>query len=121
MGHDAPGRIAARLGLGQTFSTFGTDQSAGVRGMLIDIIDVQPLEHYRVLLTFEGGESRIVDIGQLVDFSGVFEPLLDEAFFRRVRVEPDLGTIVWPNGADLCPEVLFEAGIPASASVAHPL
>ena len=38
---------------------------------------------------------------------GVFEPLLDDCFFRRVRVSADLGTIVWPNGADLCPDVLY--------------
>ena len=38
---------------------------------------------------------------------GVFEPLLDPAFFAQVRVDPVLCTVVWPNGADLCPDVLY--------------
>jgi hypothetical protein len=36
----------------------------------------------------------------------VFQPLLDPAEFARVRLEPECGTIVWPNGADLAPEAL---------------
>ena len=38
----------------------------------------------------------------------MFEPLRDVALFRRVRVDPELGTIVWPNGADLAPEYLAD-------------
>jgi len=38
---------------------------------------------------------------------GVFEPLLDPAFFAQVQMDPLLGTVVWPNGADLCPDVLY--------------
>lgn len=39
-------------------------------------------------------------------FVGVFEPLRDPAFFAQVRVDPEAGTLVWPNGADLDPLVL---------------
>ena len=35
-----------------------------------------------------------------------FRALEDPAFFRRVRVDPELGTIVWPNDVDFCPELL---------------
>jgi hypothetical protein len=38
----------------------------------------------------------------------VFEPLRDEAFFAQVAVDPELGTVVWPNGADLAPDALHE-------------
>jgi hypothetical protein len=51
-----------------------------------------------------------VDIAKLVPFDGVFEPLNDPSFFRQVTVNPDVGTIVWPNGADLCPDTLYCAG-----------
>ncbi len=34
------------------------------------------------------------------------EPLRDRAYFRKVRVDPELGTVVWPNGYDLDPDVL---------------
>jgi hypothetical protein len=49
-----------------------------------------------------------------------FEPLRDPAYFARVRLEEELGTIVWPNGADLCPDVLRQrltgASLPGEAS-----
>jgi len=83
--------------------------------MLKDVIAVEPLEDRRLLLTFEGGEARVVDIAQLVPFTDIFEPLRDDTFFRRVAIAPDLGTIVWPNGADVCPEVLYEAGQPVTS------
>ena len=82
-----------------------------------DIIAVQPLEGYGLLLTFEGGEQREIDISELVALDGVFEPLRDPAYFRQVTVNSDVGTIVWPNGADLCPDVLYERSRPATPAV----
>lgn len=79
-----------------------------------DVIDVAVLDDQHLQLTFEGGERREVDISAIVPFDGVFEPLRDPAYFRRVRVEPEAGTIVWPNGADLCPDVLYESGVPVT-------
>ena len=80
--------------------------------MYKDVVAVECLEDWRLLLTFEGGERRVVDIAALVAFDGVFEPLRDPAYFRQVRVVPDVGTIVWPNGADFCPDVLHEQSRP---------
>jgi hypothetical protein len=38
----------------------------------------------------------------------IFEPLReDRARFEDLRVDPDLGTLAWPNGADLCPDILY--------------
>lgn len=79
--------------------------------MSVDVTEVECLDDYRLLLTFDNGDRREVDIAAIVPFDGVFEPLKDVAYFRRVRVDPEIGTIVWPNGADLCPDVLFEAGV----------
>ena len=73
-----------------------------------DVIGVEPRADYRLLLTFENGERREVDIAAITPFEGVFAPLADPAYFRQVKVQPDVGTIVWPNGADLCPDVLYE-------------
>ena len=83
-----------------------------------DVIAVEYLSDHRLLLTFESGEQREVDVASLVRFDGVFEPLDDLDFFRQVRVEPDIGTITWPNGADLCPDVLYQNSRPASAIAA---
>ena len=73
-----------------------------------DIIAVEAEPEFHLLLTFEGGIRRRVDVSKLLSFHGVFEPLRDPAYFESVRVNAELGTVVWPNGADLCPDVLFE-------------
>lgn len=74
--------------------------------MLVDVIRVEVLESYRLRLEFDDGTQGEVDIAELVPFDGVFAPLKSPAEFRRVRVDPELGTIVWPNGADIDPGVL---------------
>jgi len=79
---------------------------------MYDVTRVQCLGDYRLRLTFDNGEDREVDISVLVPFDGIFEALKDRAYFNRVRVEPDVGTIVWPNGADICPDVLYEKSQP---------
>jgi len=43
----------------------------------------------------------------LKDIEGVFAPLKDPAIFAQVRIHAELGTVVWPNGADLDPDVLY--------------
>ena len=75
--------------------------------MLPEVTQVEPGPSHRLILTFANGERREIDIARLVPFDGVFEPLADPAYFRRVAVNRDIGTIVWPNGADLCPDVLY--------------
>jgi hypothetical protein len=75
--------------------------------MLKDIIKVKPLKDFHLHLEFEDGAKGEVDIRKLVKFRGVFEPLKDETFFASVDVNPEWGTIFWPNGADLDPDVLY--------------
>ena len=72
-----------------------------------DVVEVRYVRDYIVWLRFQDGTSGEVDISR--SFKGpVFEPLRDLEFFRTVRVDPELGTIVWPNGADVAPETLYE-------------
>ncbi len=75
--------------------------------MLKDIVEVQPLDGYRLRLRFEDGTEGVIDLAQLVPLSGVFAPLRDRNEFLSVRVNPELGTICWPSGADLDPDVLY--------------
>lgn len=75
--------------------------------MLKDIVEVRALEGYRLHLRFEDGVEGDVDLQQSLTFDGIFAPLKDRAYFAQVRVEPEFGTIVWPNGADLDPLVLY--------------
>ena len=74
---------------------------------MYDVVEVRPLKRYRLRLRFEDGASGIVDVSARVAFKGVFAPLRDPEYFDRVRVDPELGTVVWPNGADLDPDVLY--------------
>jgi Protein of unknown function (DUF2442) len=75
--------------------------------MLKDIIAAQPLTNYHLYLQFEDGVEGVVDLKQWVEFSGVFTLLEDPEYFAKVQVHPELGTVVWENGADLDPDVLY--------------
>ena len=90
--------------------------------MLKDIVKVKPLKGFRVQLEFEDGANGEIDIRKLIKFRGVFEPLKDESFFAKVDINPEWGTIFWPNGADLDPDVLYSMvtgeKIPEATSVA---
>ena len=75
---------------------------------LIDVVDVRPIDGHKLELSFNDGLIAIVDLDRVIQsFEGVFAPLKDPDYFRQVRVDPEIGTIVWPNGADLCPDVLY--------------
>jgi len=75
--------------------------------MLRDIVEARVLGGYNVHLRFEDGTEGAVDLGRLIRFDGVFAPLCDPDEFRRMAVNPELGTVCWPNGADLDPDVLY--------------
>jgi uncharacterized protein DUF2442 len=75
--------------------------------MLKDVVDARPLEGYRIHLRFEDGTEGTLDLANHVSFRGVFAPLKELSYFQQVRVDPNLGTVVWPNGADLDPDVLY--------------
>ena len=49
-----------------------------------------------------------LDLSYLLGYGGVFEPLRDADYFGRLRADPEAGTIVWPNEADIAPETLYE-------------
>ena len=74
--------------------------------MIVDVVGVSVLDGFRLRLTFEDGLEGEFDVAQEVGFDGVFAPLRDPDYFRQASVNPDLGTVVWPNGADLDPVVL---------------
>ncbi|NEP46479.1 MAG: DUF2442 domain-containing protein, partial [Okeania sp. SIO2H7] len=71
--------------------------------MLKDIVAVEPKQEYQLYLSFEDGVCGEVDVSKLIEFSGVFAPLKKLSYFQQVQVNQEVGTIVWPNGADLDP------------------
>ncbi len=75
--------------------------------MLKDIVEARPAGGYKLYLRFEDGVAGEVDLSTLIEFKGVFEPLRDVRELARLRIDPEQGTVVWPNGADLDPDVLY--------------
>ena len=75
--------------------------------MLHDIVEARALDGHRLFVRFDDGTTGILDIAAFTKFDGVFAPLQEPANFARVRVDADLGTVVWPSGANLCPDTLY--------------
>jgi hypothetical protein len=74
------------------------------------VSQVQYVADYRLLLEFTDGTAGEIDFRpRVVGRGGVFKPLEDLKFFREVRVDPEAGTLIWPNDVDLCPDVLYES------------
>jgi hypothetical protein len=80
---------------------------------LIRIRSVEPLRDFLVRLEFTDGSAKDIDLAVYLH-GPIFSPVRDDpAYFRCVRVDPELGTIVWPNGADIDPDVLYYNLTPA--------
>ena len=73
---------------------------------MVRITQVEVLDGFRVRLEFTDGSEREVDLTPFLE-GVIFEELKsDPELFRAVKVDHELGTLVWPNGADICPDVL---------------
>ena len=82
---------------------------------LVRIKSVEPLENFTVHLEFTDGTSREVDLEPFLR-GKIFESLRDNPQdFRAVKVDELMGTIIWENGADIDPDVLYRNLKPAWA------
>lgn len=71
----------------------------------VSIVSVECLAGYTVRLGFDDGTEKTVDLEPFLH-GPIFKPIRDDmTLFRSVRVEGH--TIAWPNGADVCPDVLY--------------
>lgn len=66
--------------------------------------DVQPLENFRLRLTFVNGEKRLFDVSPYLVYPA-FKRLANPAFFSLGHAGH--GTVVWPDNIDLCPDTLY--------------
>ncbi len=82
-----------------------------VKSVLHEVKSVYPIYDYHLILEFDEGEYRVADLRPFLK-GPVFEPLKDRKFFKLVKVDPEAGTIVWPNEADLDPDVLYAQSVP---------
>jgi hypothetical protein len=80
---------------------------------MVEVTDVEVVQGRTVRLRFSDSSERVVDLTPFL-WGPVFQTIAaDDDEFRRVKVDRDLGTICWPNGADLDPDVLHGDGEPA--------
>jgi hypothetical protein len=82
--------------------------------MYLSVKDVQPIDNYQLILTFENGEKRQFDMNPYLD-KGIFKELRDLSVFNTVRLSFD--TIEWANKADLDPEILYKNSIKIEESI----
>jgi hypothetical protein len=72
------------------------------------VTGVRVLDGYNVELTFSDGVRGIVNLAnRIVGRGGVFGLLENPEVFRQVAVDNELGTIIWPNGPDFCPDLRY--------------
>lgn len=75
------------------------------------VTSVEYVLGYKFRLGFEDGSIKVVGLARHLD-GEVFEPLKNLRLFQTARLNSDLDTVVWDNGADMAPEFLYEIGVP---------
>ena len=80
-----------------------------------EIVEAKWLNGYSIQVTFNDLRKGVVDLEKYLG-KGIFKELKNIDKFKRLKVDAELGTIVWPNGADIAPEVLYRAAISENIS-----
>ena len=107
---DEHGKTLARVPVPKVLLAQATRSSPSP---LFDVTAVEPLPGFVLRLTFENGEVRRFSMSRLLARAAtVFTPLRRVALFRQVFIEN--GTVRWPGGADIDPELLYEQSVPES-------
>ncbi len=75
------------------------------------IIEAEALDDYKLKLTFENGEIKVADFKEYAFRGGIFKPLENPAFFKRVSANGDT-CVIWPQDIDFCGGCLYEDSIP---------
>lgn len=69
---------------------------------------INSIDGYKLNLTFNDNKTKIVDVEAYLD-KGIFLIVKDPGYFKKVKIIGS--TIAWPNGADFCPDTLYEIGV----------
>lgn len=71
------------------------------------VTSVEPVGGYRLRVGFDDQSAREIDLGTVLE-GELYGPLRDPAMFAAVAIDPEVHTLVWPNGADFDPAVLHD-------------
>lgn len=72
-----------------------------------DVTDFEIVGDYTIRVTFDDRTEQTINFAPVL-LGPIFEPLCDLAFFNQVKLNRDIGTLVWPNGADFEPTLLHD-------------
>ena len=84
--------------------------------MFLHVIAVKYLQDYELDLSFSDGRKGVADLSESLSGS-VFQPLRDQELFAQAVIDPELQTVVWPNGEDFAPEYLYFLAFKDDASL----
>ncbi len=73
--------------------------------MILHVIQAKYKKDYQIWLKFNDGSEGIVDLKDEL-YGEIFEPLKDSKLFKKFKIDKELETVVWQNGADFAPEFL---------------
>ena len=71
------------------------------------IIDFENIGSFSLCVKFDDGQEREKDFRPVVA-GELYGPLQDQKLFNQVEIDPEIHTLVWPNGADFDPETLHD-------------
>ncbi len=75
--------------------------------MIHDVVSARYLAGYKIEVQFDNGRGGVVDFSRYVERGGVFERFRDIEFFRKFKVNEELGVLAWGNEVDIAPETLY--------------
>jgi len=71
------------------------------------VVEFEIVGPYRLRVVFDDGREQVVDFRPVLE-GPLYGPLRDEKLFSQVEIDPEVHTLVWPNGADFDPETLHD-------------
>ncbi len=74
---------------------------------MYDIIKASHLGGYKIKLTFENGKEGVVDLEKYSKVGGVFKSFSNPEYFKKFRVNEELGVLCWADGEDIAPETIY--------------
>lgn len=74
---------------------------------LFRVVSFEIQAPYTLRVGFKDGTEQVIDF-QAVLVGELFGPLRDASLFDKVRIDPEVHTLVWPNGADWDPATLHD-------------
>jgi hypothetical protein len=69
------------------------------------VTSFQKIGPFTLSIQFEDSTSQTIDFRPVLE-GELYGPLQDPTIFSQVRIDPEVHTLIWPNGADFDPAIL---------------